>query len=412
MTRPTLMLLLTLASSTIVYGQQTDQPLSIGEPAPEIGFDKLLQAPEGAKAKLADLKGKVVVLDFWGPQSRPCAGAFSHLNELADKFRSKPVQFIAIASCDEATAKKFTEITPIAGWIGIDTKLWMFCAYSASPVPHTVVVDKQGRIAAITQPENLTEAAIESLLADKSIQLPLKVGKSVRPLSQPDARKDEPEPLVQITIAPSDSPPSAFRYHIDHGGRRLTAEAAPLPFLVAAAFQAGYGRVAWMLEPSNDRYRVSVIVPKGKERSLYPLFQEAVTKTFDLKPTWRNAKMPCLILRRNEDAPLALTEAGAADHTTLKKHKPNSSKGATFQSEGLFTGSGISMAALASSLESLCGVPVVNETEIDGLYDVRIWYTVGDMTSLRKSVEALGLLLDEDKRTIKVLVVEREDLDL
>jgi len=67
-----------------------------GEAAPELGLEQVLQAPSGTEASWEKLGGKVVVLEFWATWCAPCIAAIPHLNELADHFKGKPVQFIAI----------------------------------------------------------------------------------------------------------------------------------------------------------------------------------------------------------------------------------------------------------------------------------------------------------------------------
>src|SRR5881396_890266 len=95
---------------------QSDPPKLGDQPAP-LGFEKLLQAPDGAKASWAALKGKVVVLEFWATWCGPCIAAIPHLNELADHFKDKPVQFIAITDEEEKVVAPFLKRKPIHAWV-------------------------------------------------------------------------------------------------------------------------------------------------------------------------------------------------------------------------------------------------------------------------------------------------------
>jgi thiol-disulfide isomerase/thioredoxin len=117
------------------------------------------------------LKGKVVVLEFWATWCGPCIAAIPHLNELADRFKDKPVQFIAITAEDEQVAGPFLKKKPIHAWVGLDTDKLMSKAYGIEAIPHTVVVDREGKIAAVTHPTMLTEQHLEDVLAGKKLAL-------------------------------------------------------------------------------------------------------------------------------------------------------------------------------------------------------------------------------------------------
>ena len=151
------------AASLIVAFQAKGDPQggpTVGDAPPLLQAAALLQAPPGAKLDAASLKGKVVILEFWATWCGPCVMAIPHLNELAEKFKGQPVQFVAITDENEATVKAFLAKKPIDAWVALDTDKAMNKAYGIDAIPHTVVLGKDGLIAAITYPTTVTEQFI------------------------------------------------------------------------------------------------------------------------------------------------------------------------------------------------------------------------------------------------------------
>jgi thiol-disulfide isomerase/thioredoxin len=64
-----------------------------GKPAPEIEATDL---NTGKPVKLADFRGKVVVLDFWGYWCGPCLGNMPHLMDLQRKFEGRPLVIVSL----------------------------------------------------------------------------------------------------------------------------------------------------------------------------------------------------------------------------------------------------------------------------------------------------------------------------
>jgi thiol-disulfide isomerase/thioredoxin len=84
--------------------------LSIGQPAPEISSEDL----DGKKVKLSELRGKVVVLDFWATWCPPCKAMIPAESELVKKLEGKPFALVSISADDKKdTLKQFLVKTPM-----------------------------------------------------------------------------------------------------------------------------------------------------------------------------------------------------------------------------------------------------------------------------------------------------------
>jgi uncharacterized protein (TIGR03067 family) len=90
-----------------------------GYPAPELDG---VVAWRGAPVKLADLKGKYVLIDFWGYWCGPCVGAMPALIDLHERFKDKGLAIIGVhvdLDGEVDTPAKLDEKT-----VAIKKKLW------------------------------------------------------------------------------------------------------------------------------------------------------------------------------------------------------------------------------------------------------------------------------------------------
>jgi thiol-disulfide isomerase/thioredoxin len=187
----------------------------VGDKPPLLQAAALLQAPPGARLDAASLRGKVLVLEFWATWCGPCVAEISHLNELADKFKDRPVQFVAITAEDETVIKPFLAKRPIHAWVALDTDRAMNKAYGITGIPCTVLVGKDGRIAAITHPVMLKEEHIKALLAGKKIDL--KPPGSAEGIVENKVSHEKP-PLFEVLVRPSVYTNGSGTMHFTSGG--------------------------------------------------------------------------------------------------------------------------------------------------------------------------------------------------
>jgi thiol-disulfide isomerase/thioredoxin len=117
--------------------------LEPGKAAPETVCVDL----DGKKVKLGDLKGKVVVLDFWFTQCGPCRQMIPHTRELVKRLNGKPFVFVSVSvDREKESLTKFLakEPMPWAHWWdgeGAAAEQWNVEGYpTVYAIDHTGVI--------------------------------------------------------------------------------------------------------------------------------------------------------------------------------------------------------------------------------------------------------------------------------
>ncbi len=127
-----------------------DRPAAPDFALPVLSPGGVVKGPEGRTVSLKDLRGKVVVLNFWASWCDPCRDEAPLLQALADRQARNGVVVLGVDIQDGSdAAKKFLRtygVTyPSLRDRNDDTKN----AYAATGVPETFVIDKAGRVAFI-----------------------------------------------------------------------------------------------------------------------------------------------------------------------------------------------------------------------------------------------------------------------
>lgn len=160
----TLLIIGLLAIVAIVFYKYRQPRFGSGELAPDFEVGLL----NGERAKLSDLKGKYVLLQFWGSWCGPCRRENPELVKLYNKFHDKGFEIFSIG----------IEQNPRA-WqnaINNDGMVWKYHSmesgdfdggralqYNIKSIPATFLINPEGQIMGV----NLQPVYIERMLKEK-----------------------------------------------------------------------------------------------------------------------------------------------------------------------------------------------------------------------------------------------------
>lgn len=101
----------------------------------------------GKEHKLADYRGKVVVLNFWATWCEPCLQEMPSMQRLHDKLRGRPFAILAVDFGEGAPRiKEFLAKLPMKFPILLDRDLSVAGAWKVKVLPTTLVIDPEQRI--------------------------------------------------------------------------------------------------------------------------------------------------------------------------------------------------------------------------------------------------------------------------
>jgi thiol-disulfide isomerase/thioredoxin len=146
-------------------------PMAHAKRAPNLEFKDL----KGNRQKVADLRGSIVVLNFWATWCGPCQDELPMLSALTRAYAGKKIRFIAASANEEKERSKVDAFLAhhdlaMEVWLGADLDM-LDRAQLGNVLPATLILDDQGEVVARIMGqarEQDVKGPIEWLLGGKS----------------------------------------------------------------------------------------------------------------------------------------------------------------------------------------------------------------------------------------------------
>ena len=405
------------------------QPLSIGDPVPDVQLDKLVNHSP-SMATLSDFKGKLVIIDFWATWCTACLHAFDKLDSLQTLF---PDQLKIILVNTKSTGDDISKVQAFfTRWqskkgkfslpsVVNDTILDKLFPHTL--IPHYVWINKEGKLIAISSSEAVTAANIQSAWKGEKLSFTMKKDQdAARPVfSTADLPGENVLNYCVFLKEWFDGLPSGSRVRQRQDvicGRAMTnTSLLDMYKAVAARIDPAITEKRLIVSTTDSSelfppvaieeretwyrqhaYTIDLIVPVEEATHLYRRMLEVLNTYSGYTGKFEKRKMNCWVLVRSGAANLPESKGEKTLNNLWSKDQP-------------FLQSG-TMELLVKRFNTLPAIeePVLDETGYCQKFDMHFPGGLDDLKTIQKQLWKYGLSLQRQQRTITVFLVQKKKI--
>jgi peroxiredoxin len=109
--------------------------------------DFTLRTADGRNLRLQELRGQVVMVNFWASWCAPCRVEMPHLNKLSDKYRASGFTLLGVnVDDDPRNAMNAAARMGVKFPVLLDADKRVVKMYDVATMPSTVLIDRDGRM--------------------------------------------------------------------------------------------------------------------------------------------------------------------------------------------------------------------------------------------------------------------------
>lgn len=156
------------------------QPLGIGDLVPGITITHLYNY-SSPTLRLSDLKGRLVILDFWSTWCGACIESFPKMHRLQQEFGNKVTFILVNPFAHDSPQKVQAFFSRRKATSGLEMTLPYCLGQSLLPgyfpfrfIPHCVWINKDGKVIAITSQTEVTAQNVKKAIDDNAVSLHVK----------------------------------------------------------------------------------------------------------------------------------------------------------------------------------------------------------------------------------------------
>jgi thiol-disulfide isomerase/thioredoxin len=400
-------------------GAQMVKPLSIGDTVPGIIITNVYNYP-ASTIHLSDLKGKLVILDFWATWCSACIKNFPKMYGFQTKFKGQ-LQFLLVntkSTKDDKTKIEtfFNKRRNVYQLPSVISDTILNSLFPHKSIPHYVWI-KDNRIKAISSDEEINQENIVAVINDQKINIPEKNDLDFdfrKPLFIND-NGGNPRKYIFRSILTGyiDGLVSSngIIYEKDKMAKRIFNTNASILNLYQQAYPE-YGNYAInriIFDVSNPSdYSLDSNSRSWKIKNLYTyelsfpplifdkalkLMQEDLCRYFNFSIYTENREAVCLVLYKSGSGkPLNIPENSQPETNIYEKNSaPKYLRN-------------YPLIILTTYLNSILKIPVIDETGFLGNVNISLPPDLSDEDLLKDSLEKQGFILKREKRSLSFLI--------